>query len=113
MESNFWELIMSTGLSGIEYLIPLIVAFLTTWIFRGIKKYAKWLDGLAAMPQQFLVLVTAGLLTWAGNLVGVILSSDIALIAQPEVSAALSAAFAMVIHEARKRLEKENPPTLG
>lgn len=89
-------------LGGANLLGPIIVAMLTVPLMGWLKRVAGWIDGLAAGFQQILVVLIAAGLTWLGATLNVVIPVDLALFAEADVSALLSAAMAYGIHAGKK-----------
>ena len=101
-------------------IIPVVVAFLTTFIMKYLKIASDFLatglpdflsglikiDGFPAAIQRIVVLVVAFILTWIGNWAGVPLPTELAMVGETDVSsiltAILSGVFAISIHAGDK-----------
>ena len=92
---------IATLFDGFEFVGPTLVAILTVPLFSLVKKYQAWVDALPAWVKQVIVVAVAGLLTWIGTFLNVILPTDLAIFGSPEISTLLSAAMAYGIHAGR------------
>lgn len=102
MDASIWRDLLLTLFDGVEFVGPAVVGIITVPLFSLVKRYLSWVDKAPAWTKQILVVVTAGVLTYLGSLLNVVLPTDVALFGEPEVSALLSAAMAYGIHAGKK-----------
>lgn len=101
---------METLLGLVEYVVPFIVGVLVVPVMSGLKAIPLGIGKLPAVVQQGVVVILAGLLTMAGTYLNVALPESIELFTQADVQAAMAAAFAMLIHSAKKKASEGDTP---
>jgi hypothetical protein len=87
---------------GISYIGPIVVGILVVPIYGYFKKFVTLVDSWPAYIQQIVVAAFAGLMTWLGTHLNIVLPTDMALFGEPQISALLSSAIAFGVHAGKK-----------
>lgn len=83
-------------------LLPIIVAFLTRYVYQGVEELLVVLDKLPALGKQLAVVVVAFALTYFSKWLGVEIPLDLGGWTPEIVSAILSALGAFGLHKLKK-----------
>lgn len=83
----------------LTFMLPILVAAVTTYLFEGLQKVVALIDGLPAVVKQVAVAAIAFGLTKLSVLLGIQLTTtDVAGLQPADVSALASAGLAYVFH---------------
>lgn len=83
-------------------LLPVLIGMIIQPIMGAIKRVSVTIDRQAAPIQQVIIALMAWGMTEASTLLNVMLPSDLSLVTNAEVTAAISAGIAMAIHAGKK-----------
>ena len=89
--------------------LPIVIGMVTPSIMGGVKKVARFVDKQPAPLQQMGVAGIAWGMTALSTTLGTFLPSDLSLVTDNEMSAALSAGIAFALHAAKKGRGESKP----
>ena len=86
----------------LEALVIPVTGIVSFYVFGWVKNVASFLDGAPAMVQRVLVVVVAWLLGVLASVLNVALPDTLAALDIGAVETAVSAGFAMLLHQVKK-----------